>query len=100
APIAETNPNAKVPSNLESIIMRSLEKNRDTRYATAGDFAHALEAIRNTIPPDQKYGLGERMVTLSGAQTLADLPKFTAPAPTASGAAATQHTQTGGPIPS
>src|SRR5205085_1561281 len=57
----------------------------------------ALEAIRNTIPPDQKYGLGERMVTLSGAQTLADLPKITAPAPTASGAAATQQTQTGAP---
>jgi serine/threonine protein kinase len=97
APIIETNPNAKVPSNLESIIMRSLEKSRDTRFATAADFANALEAIRNTIPPDQKYGLGERMVTLSGAQTLADLPKFTAPSPTASGAAATQHTQTGGP---
>src|SRR5437763_957082 len=89
APIIETNPSAKVPANLESIIMRSLEKQRDTRYATAGEFAHALEAIRNTIPPDQKYGLGERMVTLSGAQTLADLPKFTAPAPTASGAAPT-----------
>ena len=97
APIIETNPNAKVPAQLESIIMRSLEKDRDARFATAGDFAHALEAIRNTIPPDQKYGLGERMVTLSGAQTLADLPKFTAPSPTAGGAAATQQTQTGGP---
>jgi serine/threonine-protein kinase len=97
APIGETNPGAKVPANLESIIMRSLEKQRDTRYATAGEFANALEAIRNTIPPDQKYGLGERMVTLSGAQTLADLPKFTAPAPTASGASATQQTQTGAP---
>jgi serine/threonine-protein kinase len=97
APIIETNPAAKVPSQLESIIMRSLEKSRDARFATAADFAHALEAIRNTIPPDQKYGLGERMVTLSGAQTLADLPKFTAPSPTAGGAAATQQTQTGGP---
>jgi hypothetical protein len=97
APIIETNPNAKVPAQLESIIMRSLEKSRDTRFATAGEFAHSLEAIRNTIPPDQKYGLGERMVTLSGAQTLADLPKFTAPSPTASGAAATQQTQTGAP---
>jgi serine/threonine-protein kinase len=95
--ISELNPNAKVPANLEAIIMRSLEKQRDTRFATAGSFADALEAIRNTIPPDQKYGLGERMVTLSGAQTLADLPKFTAPAPTASGAMATQQTQTGAP---
>ena len=53
-------------------------EDRATRaYATAAEFAHALEAIRNTIPPDQKYGLGERMITLSGAQTLADLPKVT-----------------------
>jgi serine/threonine protein kinase len=94
-PIIETNPNSNVPSQLESIIMRSLEKNRGTRFATAGDFAHALEAIRNTIAPDQKYGLGERMVTLSGAQTLADLPKFTAPQTTVGGAAATQQTQAG-----
>ena len=94
APIAEMNPNVNVPAQLESIVMRSLEKTRDTRFATAGEFADALEAIRSAIPPEQKYGLGERMVTLSGAQTLADLPKFTAPAPTASGAAATQQTQT------
>jgi serine/threonine-protein kinase len=85
APIHELNPDVKVPSQLESIIMRSLEKNRDTRYATAGEFEHALEAIRNTVSPDQKYGLGERMVTLSGAQTLADLPKFTGPSPTMAG---------------
>ena len=75
-PIHELNPAVKVPPQLESIIQKSLEKNRDARYATAADFAAALEAIRNTIQPDQKYGLGERMVTLSGAQTLADLPKM------------------------
>ncbi|HEX7190280.1 MAG TPA: serine/threonine-protein kinase [Thermoanaerobaculia bacterium] len=77
APIAAINPEVKVPAQLESIMMRSLEKSRDARYATAAEFEHALEAIRNTIPPDTKYGLGERMITLSGAQTLADLPKVT-----------------------
>ncbi len=91
APIIATNPDIKVPSQLESIIMRSLEKSRDARYATAAEFEHALEAIRNTIPPDTKFGLGERMITLSGAQTLADLPKvtaasFTSPSPTRSAA--------------
>src|SRR5205085_2587629 len=55
APISEINPGIKVPPQLESIIMRSLEKQRDARFATAGAFADALEAIRNTIPPDQKY---------------------------------------------
>jgi serine/threonine protein kinase len=98
--IKELNPAANVPPQLEAIIMRSLEKNREQRYATAADFAQALEAIRNSIAPDQKYGLGERMVTLSGAQTLADL-KMTASSPqiTASGAQQTQQTYAGGTMP-
>jgi hypothetical protein len=66
----------RVPKELESIIFKSLEKTRDTRYRTAADFAAALESIRASIPPDQKYGVGERMVTLSAAKTLADLPKY------------------------
>ena len=101
-PIHELNPAVKVPPQLESVIMKSLEKSRDNRYATAADFEHALEAIRNTVPPDQKYGLGERMITLSGAQTLADLPKFTTgPSGTFSGGQqATQQTMTGQPTQS
>ena len=97
--IHELNPAVKVPAQVESVIMKSLEKSRDNRYATAGDFEHALEAIRNTVPPDQKYGLGERMITLSGAQTLAELPKFMAgPGGTYSGGQqATQQTMTGQP---
>jgi hypothetical protein len=97
-PIHEINPAVKVPAQVESVIMRSLEKNRDNRYATAADFEHALEAIRNTVPPDAKYGLGERMITLSGAQTLAELPKFTTgPSGTFGGQQATQQTMTGQP---
>ena len=103
APIGELNPNARVPAQLESIIMRSLEKNRDNRHTTAAEFATSLEAIRSTIPPDQKYGLGERMVTMSGAQTLAELPKYDA----TTGSQATQQTlggtssgtMAGGPMP-
>jgi serine/threonine-protein kinase len=98
--IHELNPAVKVPPQVESVIMKSLEKSRDNRYATAADFEHALEAIRNTVPPDQKYGLGERMITLSGAQTLAELPKFTASGPNATysgGQQATQQTMTGQP---
>ncbi len=76
APISETNPQVHVPSQLEAVVMRSLEKNRDSRFHTAADFASGLEAIRATIPPDQKYGLGERMVTLSAAKTLSELPKY------------------------
>jgi hypothetical protein len=75
-PIGATNAEVKAPPQLEAIIMKSLEKSRDNRYASAADFAAALEAIRNSITPDQKYGLGEKMITLSGAQTLADLSKI------------------------
>ena len=75
APIGEVNPQVKVPPQLEAIVMKSLEKSRDHRFETAADFAQSLESIRSAIPPDPKFGLGEKMITLSGAQTLADLPK-------------------------
>jgi hypothetical protein len=97
APIGETNPGVKAPPQLESVIMKSLEKNRESRYATAGDFAEELESIRASIPPDQKYGVGEKMITLSGAQTLADLPKMTSSSPggTFGGQQQTQQTFAG-----
>jgi len=91
AAIRELNPAASVPSNLEAIIMRSLEKNRDARFETAAAFAEALESVRPSIAPDQKYGLGEKMITLSGAQTLAELPKVTGASATLSGAQPTQQ---------
>ncbi|HKS24457.1 MAG TPA: protein kinase [Thermoanaerobaculia bacterium] len=100
APVVQSNPDAKVPPQLEAIIMKSLEKSRDVRFATAADFAAALEGIRSSVQPDQKYGLGEKMITLSGAQTLADLPKFTTGSSgTYSGAAQTQQTQSMQPPP-
>jgi serine/threonine protein kinase len=93
-PIIEMNPQARVPAQLESLIMKALEKSRDNRFATAADFANALEAIRATIPPDQKYGLGERMVTLSAAKTLQELPKYTGTVGTMGGQQ-TQQTSAG-----
>ncbi len=101
APIGAMNAGANVPPQLEAIIMRSLEKQREVRFATAEEFAQALEGIRASIPPDQKYGLGEKMITLSGAQTLADLPKVTGTTPqvTATGAQATEQTLARGTMP-
>src|SRR5436190_7303106 len=100
APIVQTNPDARVPPQLEAIIMKSLEKSRDSRFATADEFANALEGIRSSVQPDQKYGLGEKMITLSGAQTLADLPKLpTSASGTFGGAAPTQQTQSVSPPP-
>jgi eukaryotic-like serine/threonine-protein kinase len=97
AAIADTNPDAKVPSQLESIIFKSLEKSRDSRQRTAAEFAAAIEGVRGAIPPDQKYGLGEKMVTLSAAKTLADLPKYTQTSSGATtGSSPTQLTMGGG----
>jgi serine/threonine-protein kinase len=97
APIEVLNPNVKVPPQLESIVFRALEKSRDARFATAGDFAASLESIRNTIPPDQKYGLGERMVTLSAQKTVTDVPKLKGGQAATLGSRPTQVTHAGGP---
>jgi serine/threonine protein kinase len=72
APIADVSPGVVVPPKLEAIVRKSLEKNRDQRFASAAEMAAALESIRQEVVPDSKFGLGERMVTLSGAQTLVD----------------------------
>jgi len=74
-PISQLVPEVTVPPQLESVVLRSLEKSRDDRFATAAEFAGALESIRNSVAPDAKYGLGERMVTLSNQRTVQDLPK-------------------------
>ncbi|HEX7151185.1 MAG TPA: protein kinase [Thermoanaerobaculia bacterium] len=87
APLSQTNAAVKVPPSLEAVVMRALEKKREDRFETAAEFASALEALRNSISPDQKYGVGERMVTLSAAQTLADAKM------TSTGPAPTQQTQ-------
>ena len=73
APIAVNSPGTVVPPPLEEIIFKSLEKDRNQRFESAADFANALEQIRNSIAPDAKYGLGEKMVTLSSEKTLADI---------------------------
>ncbi len=95
APFAQANPEVKVPAQLEAIVMKSLEKGRDQRFASAADFAAALEGIRAYVPPDQKYGLGERMVTLSAQRTVTDVPKVRPGQLPTSGSMPTQVTTAG-----
>src|SRR5512132_2572769 len=73
AAIGVLSPGTSVPPQLESIIFQSLEKDRNSRFASAADMATALEQIRSSVAPDAKYGLGEKMVTLSSEKTLADI---------------------------
>jgi serine/threonine protein kinase len=73
APISEIDPGLTVPPELEKIVFRILEKDRTNRHATAAELISDLEAIREEIPPDEKLGLGERLVTISQAKTVADM---------------------------
>src|SRR3979411_948055 len=57
AAIAVISPGILVPPQLESIIFKSLEKDRNDRFASAADFASALEKIRDSVVPDSKYGV-------------------------------------------
>ncbi len=71
-PISEINPNVTVPPRLEAIVFKALEKDRNKRHRNALDLIHELEEIREEIPPDDKLGLGEKLVTISQAKTMAD----------------------------
>lgn len=72
-PISELNPNVKVPAKLEAIIFKTLEKDRTKRHPSAAELIAELEAIREEIPPDEVHGVGEKLVTISQARTMADL---------------------------
>ncbi|MGZ5441700.1 MAG: serine/threonine protein kinase [Thermoanaerobaculia bacterium] len=49
-PLAEMNPGAVVPPQLEGLIFRALEKDRTKRYASARDFAQELERVAASLP--------------------------------------------------
>lgn len=93
-PISQTNPAVTIPPKLEEIVFKTLEKDRDDRFLTTEEFIRALEAIRNDITPDAKYGVGERMMTMTARTTHVDLAArtrtgATSAAPTATRPAAT-----------
>jgi eukaryotic-like serine/threonine-protein kinase len=43
--LRETNPGVSAPPELEALIFRALEKDRNQRFASAREFAHAIEQI-------------------------------------------------------
>lgn len=48
-PLRETNPQATVSPELEAVIFRALEKDRTLRFASAREFAQALEQIAPSL---------------------------------------------------
>jgi serine/threonine protein kinase len=69
---AEVNPAVTVPAALEKIVLRALEKDRDLRPRDAEAFIEVLQSIRTSIAPEERFGLGERMITLSDQPTVSD----------------------------
>ena len=49
-PLREANPGATVPPQLEALIFRALEKDRNQRFASAREFAQELERVAATLP--------------------------------------------------
>ncbi|HVT03301.1 MAG TPA: SUMF1/EgtB/PvdO family nonheme iron enzyme [Thermoanaerobaculia bacterium] len=52
APLQITNPNVRASAPLESLLFRALEKDRNKRFASAHDFANALQSVQATLAPD------------------------------------------------
>ena len=48
--LSEANPSVSAPPELEAVIFRALEKDRNKRYATAREFAQALERVAPMLP--------------------------------------------------
>ena len=53
-PLHETNPTTTASPELEALIFRALEKDRNKRFATAREFARAIEALIPSL--DEKAG--------------------------------------------
>ncbi|HUP66105.1 MAG TPA: serine/threonine-protein kinase [Thermoanaerobaculia bacterium] len=83
-PISQLNPNVTVDPQLEKIVLRTLEKDRNARHASCADLIADLESIRKSIAPEEKFGLGEKMITLSESPTLLDARQAITGAPTSS----------------
>jgi serine/threonine-protein kinase len=70
---------ASIPSELEHVVLKAMAKNRDDRYQTAAEFAHALAPIRKSLskPSEGRMESGARAVVPTPSalsQSSADIP--------------------------
>jgi tetratricopeptide (TPR) repeat protein/predicted Ser/Thr protein kinase len=93
APVPPSQLNPRVPSRLELVIDRALEKKRDLRYQHASEMRAELERLRRDLESGRMVG--------SGSGTVAALPLSAAPgsAPPAGSAAAEGPSAPAGPAP-
>jgi serine/threonine-protein kinase len=65
-PITERRPELHLPPELDLIIGRALEKDRNNRYATAMEFAQALQVL---LPPGEQLGAMHSMPPAAAKQS-------------------------------
>ncbi len=73
----QANPRTRVPAELEALVFRALEKDRDDRFASARAFAAALSAVAPFLPNDAPGALTGEAVDLRTIENLGR-PKPTA----------------------
>jgi len=49
--------NPQIPDALERVLLKSLSKNRDDRYATAGEFVQAIQSITPSAPDSGTFAI-------------------------------------------
>ena len=73
APVSPRQWNPQIPSQLEAVIIKALEKNRDTRYQTAAEMREDLQQLKREIDSgriaDQGQGGMATTNVISGTRT-------------------------------
>ncbi len=82
-PINERVPGKTFPPLLWTVLEKALAKRPEDRYATGGEFAHALQAVLNGLPAVPPYPNGQVMQPMIGPPPAAtpNHPLAGAPAP-------------------
>ena len=66
----ETDPHAKIPPKLRTVVMRALEKSPAHRYPSADDFIQALDAALHGKPLPDGMPADEQPTRILGAETV------------------------------
>jgi serine/threonine protein kinase/Tfp pilus assembly protein PilF len=72
--------NAQIPDNLNQVILKCLEKERENRYQSAGELQNELTNIQKGIPTTEKIKPAKRPLTSKEITITVGLRKLLAPA--------------------
>jgi eukaryotic-like serine/threonine-protein kinase len=81
-PMQEMNPGATAAPELEALILRALEKDRTKRFATAREFAQALEALLPSLSEEAGAAPPPRLTAEATEEATRLIPRIDGDAPT------------------